>query len=135
MNTKNVDRVYCDNREDYQELKKTPFFSKEENATIFIIAMALGFKRNKLIPLKKSKKDIVRLSYFKEDQLAMIHALALRTKKDEKVLLNDEEIFQIAEGYANGGIKVLKDLLIGEQPGSYLKKICTELLEISNKFN
>lgn len=133
MNIKKVDRVYCDNIKDYQELKKTPFLAKEENATIFILAMALGFKRNQKVPLKKRKEGIVLLTYFKESQIAMIYAVALKHKESENVLLNEEEIFQIAEEYANGGIKFLKDILIGEQPGSYVKRICTELLEICNK--
>ncbi len=133
MSAKKLDRVYCDNLKDYQDLKKTPLFKKTNNAMMFMMTMALGFKRKSRVPLKKGKDGLSRLVDFKDYNITLIKSLALKETKDVNVLLNDEEIYKIAEEYANGGIKIIKNFVIGEDPGSYIKKLCTELLEISKK--
>jgi len=100
---------------------------------MFMMTMALGFKRKSRVPLKKGKDGLSRLVDFKDYNITLIKSLALKETKDVNVLLNDEEIYKIAEEYANGGIKIIKNFVIGEDPGSYIKKLCTELLEISKK--
>lgn len=135
MKKKKIDRLFCNDRKEYQALKNaTTIFKKEELSKIFIIAMALGFNKKQRVPLKKSNRDdLTRISYLKEEQIGMIRALALKEEGNVEVLLDDEKIYSIAEEYANGGLKILKSLVIGEEPGSYVKKLCSELLEISKK--
>ncbi|MFH1971024.1 MAG: hypothetical protein ABIJ05_01415 [Patescibacteria group bacterium] len=134
---KKRDRVFCDNLKDYKILKEeTELFKRENtNSSIFIIAMALGFKEGKIhkTPLKKGKEGVVRLTYFKEEHLSMIKAVAIMDSGLD-VLFDEDKVYSIAEEYANGGIKMLKrELIANKEPGSYIKKLCTELLDISRK--
>jgi len=134
---KKRDRVFCDSLKDYKVLKEeTELFKKENaNSSIFIMAMALGFKGGKIhkIPLKKGKEGVVRLTYFKEEHISMIKAVAI-IDSGEDILFDEDKVYSIAEEYANGGIRLLKKALIGnKEPGSYIKKLCTGLLEISKK--
>lgn len=131
---KKIDRLFCDDRKEYQLLREqSSLFQKEELSKIFMIAMALGFKNGQRVPLKKGKDDIIRIAYLKEEQLTMIKALAIMEKGEFSVLLDDQEIYSIAEEFANGGIKLLKTLVINKEPGSYIKKLSSELLDIIDK--
>ena len=109
MSGKKIDRVYCDNLKEYQILREeTSFFQKGGNPEIFIMAMALGFKKGIKTPLKKGKEGVVRLTYFKEENISMIKAVAIIDTKSVEVLSDKEKIYSIAEEYANTGIKLLK---------------------------
>ena len=62
-----------------------------------------GFKRD--VPPRKS--DSMRVADLKKEQFAIMRAVALRETKDSNVLLNDDEVFDIAEQYAAGGLMLL----------------------------
>jgi len=130
MNTKKLDRVYCDDLKEYQVLREdASFFQKGGNPEIFIMAMAMGFKKGIKTPLKKGKEGVVRLTYFKEEHISMIKAIAVIDAKSAEILSDEEKIYSIAEEYANTGIKLLKPLLISTDSVSYIKKLASELLE------
>ena len=134
MKEKKIDRVTWDNLEDYQQLKEISFFknNKSENADIFIISMALGFSKNLKIPLKRGgKRGAARLDYFKDSDITLMKALAVKEAGTADILLDPEKVYKMAEEYAKGGNQILKKLMFGEEPGSYIKKICSDLLKIS----
>jgi dnd system-associated protein 4 len=89
---------------------------------ILVFAATLGAKRGKFIPIKEgdfSKEiDPIRQEQFASkgyDQA--INLLAVIHNRDPKVLGNaqdaEEKRIEVFEGYANGGLELLQDALIG----------------------
>jgi len=135
MNTKNKDRIFCDSLKEYQTLKEeTTFFKKSENSEIFMIAMSLGFNGGIKTPLKKGKEGLARLDYFKEEHISMMKSIAVMDAKNVEILTNEEEIYCIAEEYANTGIRLLKGLKVDVDSSSFVKKLAAQLLDILNNF-
>ena len=90
--------------------------------------MAIGFDKGIKTPLKKGREDVVRLTYFKSEQISMIKAVAVMDAKSLEVLNDEEKIYSIAEEYANTGIKFLKPLLVSTDTSSYIKKLANKFL-------
>lgn len=125
------DRIFCESLKDYQMIKDEPgLFYKEENASIFIMAMALAFQKGLKSPFKKAKEGLARLTYLSEEQISMIKSVAIMDAQDPQVLLDEDKVYLIAEEYANAGIKLLKSLILTPDPGSVIKKLATEFIEL-----
>lgn len=132
---KKFDRFYVDKRdlEYFKKLKeKDSPFSNLDNKNIFIAAMALGFKENKMMKLD-SKEGYFLTDYLNDHEKALINSIAIYTEKDIKVLLDKEKIFTIAEEYARGGIMDLYERVFGKDYGTYDKKLEDDLIAIFNE--
>lgn len=126
IKSKNPDRLYIrrSDKRDYDGLKSkgSPFKGKE-NKVLFVMAMITGFRDGSRIPLDK-KEGFVRTEYvegFREG--TVIKAIAVAETGDLSVLLDKKEALSIAEQYAAGGIKLLKDRVFSGGYGSYAKKL------------
>jgi len=132
---KGPDRFYInkEDRKDYESLldRDSPFKDKE-NKDLFIMAMAVGYAEGSKTRLKK-REGFFRESYLDVRERAIISALAVAEKGNLNVLLDKSEVFSIAEGYAAGGIRLLKDKVFSGEYGSYARKLETELVETFNK--
>ena len=102
-----------ENQEYYQTLKrvsKSPFYN-EDMTKIFISAMALGYKKGLKKKLKKREGALHGPSFTPQEKWLMI---ALYMKENAKhgvnVLFEPDEIFNLAEEYASGGIQSLWDI-------------------------
>jgi dnd system-associated protein 4 len=110
-----------------QEEKDSPFY-KKDNKSVFIMAMTMGLKRGVQVPLQ-NKEGFIREEYLNDVERSLIKAVAISTENDLSVLANMQRVYQIAEEYAAGGIKYLKDSVLTERYGTYLKRLESELLD------
>lgn len=116
-------------RKEYERLKErdSPFV-KRENKDLFIMAMITGFHEGSRIELDK-KDGFVRTEYFTEREKAIIKAMAIKEEENLEILHDKEKVYSIAEEYAAGGIKILKDKALGGEFASYFKKPESDLID------
>ncbi|MBC7128255.1 MAG: hypothetical protein H5T45_00790 [Thermoplasmatales archaeon] len=132
-------RVRATDLDDFNTLlneKESPFINSTRKA-VFLMAMAIGYRERKKISLEREKtKDYDRVAYLNPAEKALIKAVAIADKRgDLQVLLNPKEVYSIAESYAAGGIKILKNKVFSGEFGSYIKKLEIELLKIFEKLS
>lgn len=126
-----VDRVNIreSDRKEYERLKERDSpFSGKENKDLFIMAMITGFHEGSRIELDK-KYGFVRTEYFSEREKAIIKTIAIYEEGNLEVLNNEEKVYSIAEEYAAGGIKILKNKVFGGEFASYFKILESELID------
>ncbi|OQY37011.1 MAG: hypothetical protein B6243_01760 [Anaerolineaceae bacterium 4572_5.2] len=109
------------NAEDY------PFATKKD---LFMVAACLGAKHNRFEELApKNRKEVFRGSTFdNKTDVPVLAALAYQKEKDVKILSDPKKIVEIAQGWANGGIHMVRDELLG-QPGRPLYNLVNMLLD------
>lgn len=126
-----ADRLNVDRRDldDFKRLRmKDSPFADSENKDIFLAAMVIGFKEKSKIELK-NKEGFIMKSYLDPPDIALINSIAIAEEGNLSVLLDEKKVFSIAEQYATGGIKLLKDRVLGvDDFGSYSKKLESEML-------
>lgn len=77
------------------------------NGQLFLIAAILAFNSGRISPEKiPAANNSVRVVDLK-DQRRILEAIALSTQQSRKVLLTEDEVFDIAERYAAEGLKML----------------------------
>lgn len=90
-------------------MNKSSFFHKFEYTKIFLASMALGYIKNERKQLKKRSRNIPTNAFTLEERW-MIIAVAIDTEKDISVLKDEAKILNIAEEFANAGIKYLRSI-------------------------
>jgi len=121
------DRLYVKKsyKRDFDELReKLNLHAKN----IFFMAMALGFLNNSKEELD-SKEEFVLGIAIKESDEGLMKAIATYKANNVGVLLDKAKVYSIAEEYASGGIKYLKQDVMKEQFGSYATLLEEQLLE------
>jgi len=136
MERRSPDRVFVrkDDIEDFKLLlqeKDSPFF-KRDNKAVFLMAMIWGFHSSHKMELDK-KEGYVRTEYFSPDEQSLIKAIAISAEGDLKVLLDKQKVYSIAEQYAAGGIKYLKEEAFESRHGTFAKRLEALLLETYEK--
>ena len=119
----------------YEVLINEGPFKDKTLKDIFMIAMALGFKHNVRVPIKKQEW------LFRTDQLPdnsedywIFKSIAISTEKDLNVLLDEKKICNIAQEYANGGISLLKEKVFSSSDfANFNKRFESELRDILNE--
>jgi len=102
------DEEYSEFYKDLTKVTKS-FFYQKNMTNIFIMAMALGFKKDARNPLKKPSNSIPTDVFTKEEKWLMISVyLKIHPKEGVSALWEPEEILKNAEEYSNGGIQYLK---------------------------
>lgn len=135
MASKIPDRINIrkNDRENYKELQKQEPFKGKTNKEIFMMAMAIGFHVGNRIKFCKGEKEgWFLLKDLNDEEKSIIYGLAIN-EEGLNILLEMDKIYSITEEYANGGIKILKDKIFSGDPGSYIKKLETELVNILKK--
>jgi hypothetical protein len=95
------------------------------NLDLFVFAMAYGFMcGNKVDSITKSGTG-VRVEYIKPEHELLMTAVQLADTGIVESILNQEERFEIAEKYAEGGIRLLK--AAAEEPGDFLQEISAQM--------
>lgn len=112
----------------YGALIKDGPFKDKDYKDIFMLALAIGFKKNRHPPLNKKEW------LFRTDQLSdnsedywILKAVAVAAEGNLNVLLDEKKICSIAEEYANGGILSLKDEVFGKDFADYKKRLESDL--------
>jgi len=89
-----------------------PFFRMPD---LFMISACIGASRNEYNPLESKGREIFSGEAFDPDlEIPILSALAFHKEGDLNVLLNPRKVIEIAQGWANGGIKIVEDELIGK---------------------
>ena len=97
------------------------------NLDLFIFAMCYGFRNgNKVDSIQKSGTG-VRVEYLKPADELLMAAIQFAESGKTENLLDQEERYEIAEKYAEGGIRLLKDL--SEQQGDFLQDISGQVVQ------
>ncbi len=135
MQSKEPDRLYIrkSDKKDYDRLleRDSPLAGKE-NKVLFIMAMILGFHEGNKRELDK-KEGYIRTEYLNPEEKSIIKAIAIAEEGDLNILLDKKKVYSIAEGYAAGGIRLLKDKALGGEYGSFGKKLESVLVKIFDK--
>ena len=106
-------------------IESFPFETKKD---LFIIAACIGAKNNKFKKLSdKSHNPFSGETFNSKLDVPILFALAFKKEKDVDVLLDPKKVIEIAQGWANGGIEILKDELLGT-PGRPLFNFISLLL-------
>jgi hypothetical protein len=93
------------NAEDY------PFASMKD---LFMVAACVGAQQNRYKELTGPTRDIFRGEIFrKETDVPILAALAYHREKNLEILLDPRQIIKIAQGWANGGIHIVHQQIIG----------------------
>ncbi len=102
---KAIEDLYAKLKEESDETPSKPFRTMKD---IFLAAAVMGYINNEFKELS-SAKDLFMWSTLINDNhaLPVLQSIALVKTNDPSILLNDDEVAKIAEGYANGGIHIL----------------------------
>ena len=127
------DRLYINKRykEDFQYIRES---LDVESKNVFFMAMAYGFLNNckeKIDP----KEEFVLGQWIKESDEALMKAVAILDTGNLGVILDKSKTFSIAEEYASGGLKYLKENVMEEQFGNYIKRLEEQLVENYKKIS
>ncbi len=79
------------------------------------MAACLGYAGKKRRPLPPKTRDIIRLESLSQSDVPLLYALAIAETSDVEILERGYEFLTIAEEYANAGIHILKDRLLGQR--------------------
>ena len=106
--------------------------NKPSNGEKFIIAMSYGFKMNVRVELKRPDPSFqVRGEYFKDDEKALLYAIAVSSEGSLDVVLDGKKVAEIAEAYGHGGITLLGQRLADAPRGTLWDDLEAEVLELT----
>jgi len=107
-------------------------FNGMDNKRIFLLAMATGFFEEKFADVK-DMTSFCRTETLIPEERALIDAIAVYKEGSLDVLSNPRKVFEIAEGYASGGIRSLYEQVFEGEFGTYSKRLEAELRSIVEK--
>lgn len=95
------------------------------NVDLFVFAMSYGFLNGNKMDVTQKSGTGVRIEYIKPEHELLMSAIQFAETGSAESLLDQEQRFEIAEKYAEGGIRLLKDA--AEQPGDFLQDISGQM--------
>lgn len=131
MENKEPDRFYIrkSDIEDYKRLKERDSpLEKKSNKDLFILALSIGYFEGIKLELD-NKEGFVRTEYLSEKDKSLISALAVAEEGNLDVLLDKKKVYSIAEEYAAGGIKQLKDMVFSGGYASFSKLLESAMID------
>ena len=78
------------------------------NPQIFFLAMSVGFYKGVRGPKSPRSSDAARFEYMNEMDVARMRMVAVAESASADVLVSDEDVIDIAEQYANGGLALMR---------------------------
>jgi hypothetical protein len=92
--------------------------------------MSYGFKMKLRTEIKdRDPAGYVRSEFFKDDEKALMYAVAVASQGSLDVVLDGKEIAHIAEEYARGGIALLAQRVADSPRGTLWDDLEAEVLE------
>ena len=129
-----------EDRELYDRLKETEEIFRVKGLEwkdIFIIAVGWGVRKNSRKQIQKQYSGgLFRTSYLREEDEALLAAVALYDASDEKILADGEKekVVEIAEEYAHGGIHELWDWVQSTPLETFEKDFEAEVVKLAREF-
>lgn len=106
----------------YDEILGNSDLKVRSNIDIFLLALVIGFKKGQRISIKGNKDGYVLTYTIKDEDRILMNAIAIHETKNEEVIQNQKEVFEIVEEYAHTGISFLREMVFDKERGSFLKK-------------
>lgn len=137
--SKKEDRLYINekDRETYTmlEKEKSSFLYGRSNKELFLMAMIYGIMNNRKNKKFEKRFGFVRAEYLNDEDNSnsIINAVAIKETNSLDVLLNKQEVYRIAEEYANGGLPYLKKDVFSKKEGRYVKRLEERLVDVHSK--
>lgn len=132
MSKKAPDILYIkgSEKDSFQKLvdKHSPL-NKLDNKHVFILSMIFGYQNDSRVKLGTKRWNVTRAAYLDDSEKSLIKAIAIASENNLNVLLDKKKVYSIAEEYASGGIKYLREKVFGKYFGSFNKLIESELIE------
>jgi hypothetical protein len=97
-----------------------------DNKDMFLLAMALGYMNNIKVELK-DRLYFFRTSYLDNHEKALLKAIAVSEEGSLDVLSDKKKIYSLAEQYATGGLKLLRNIAFEKFGKDLYKKLLPEL--------
>ena len=95
-----------------KDIEQMPFLTLKDT---FMWAFSLGVQAGKRTPLEGPKEGIFWFYQFSKDiDLVCLKMVGLSETEDVTILVREDEIMAMAEEYANTGIRILMDKLVGQ---------------------
>ena len=87
-------------------------FKNRTRVDVFMYAMALGFNAKKRLPLEKKAANL-NPSAISGDMRWLMRSVAVADTEDLDIIVKDHhtKVIEIAEEYANAGIKILREMI------------------------
>jgi len=98
------------------------------NVDLFIYAMAFGFLNGNKVDTVQRSGTGPRVQYLKPEHEVLMCAIQCAETGKVESLLNQEERYDLAERYAEGGIRLLKSA--AEQPGDFLNDLTAQVVHM-----
>ena len=95
------------------------------NVDLFVFAMAYGFLNGNKVDVNQKSGTGVRIEYIKPEHELLMSVIQFAETGSLESLLDQEQRFEIAEKYAEGGIRLLKNAV--DQPGDFLQDISGQM--------
>jgi len=133
------DRFYINqgDRDLYDSLVEEGYFIEKNRRDQFMLAMAYGFKND--VPKKFDEREqggFFRTEDLRLEDRTILNAIALHHIDGEiEDLENKKRVFNIAEKYAHGGIRILSDKIESLQYGSFWKHLEKEVKELYQEYD
>jgi dnd system-associated protein 4 len=87
-------------------------FKNRTRVDVFMYAMALGFNAKKRLPLEKKAANL-NPSAISGEMRWLMRSVAVADTEDLDIIIKDHhtKVIEIAEEYANAGIKILREMI------------------------
>jgi len=123
------DRVFIDlkDKDIYDRFVKLGFFEGKTRKEQFLFCMALGFRNNAKKPLSKREGFFLLKDLNPKDE-ALIYSVAIQSNGSADILSDIDKVYQIAEEYACGGIKILSSKIT--QFGTFTKQLERDIYDV-----
>lgn len=109
-----------------EKIEDFPFETKKD---LFITAACVGAKNDKFKKLSGNNHNPFSGEIFNAKvDVPILMALAYKKEKNIDVLLDPKKVIEIVQGWANGGIEILRDEIL-ENPGRPLYNYINMVLE------
>ena len=131
--------IYCEKKMKgaYDDIKKSVYFKDLDLSVIFCLAAAYGFKKSNFKELADIHSGgLLRVEYIESNNefKSLLDAIAVSHTKGLDILLDRSKVYEIAEAYANGGIRILNQMVFnGEMGSDFDKEIEYEINKIKKK--
>ena len=121
---------------DYRDFTKSDgsnsIFEGLTQGDIFLLALAVGASKNRKAKQIRSKQLNIPSSVFSEEQKWAILSVMISIEKDLLILMNEKQVYELAELYAAEGLEIIKSH-ISTHGGNYDKYLESELLNSLKK--
>lgn len=118
----------------YDELKKSQYFKEIEFSFIFALAAVFGYKENKYKEFEEIHPGgFIRVETIENNTelKRLLEAIAISRENSLNVAVDKKRVYEIAETYANGGIRILYNLFTDTHGPDFDKEIENKISEMA----